>query len=91
MHNQSPRVRRVQTGDGGIVMDIDNGKMFSLNASGSVLFDLLSSGLDDSSIVTQLVRRFEIIPDVAKQDLGDFREALRRVSLLPEDARACVR
>jgi hypothetical protein len=90
MSDQSRRVRRVQTGDGGIVMDIDNGKMFSLNASGSVIFELLSSGLDDSSIVAELVRRFEIAPDVAKKDLGDFREALRQVSLLPEDARACA-
>ena len=90
MPDQSRRVRRVRSGDGAIVMDIDNGKMFSLNASGSVIFELLSSESDDGSIVAELVHRFEIAPEVARRDLDDFRETLRQLSLQAKDARTCA-
>jgi hypothetical protein len=64
-------------------MDIDRGKMFSLNASGSAMFELLAKGLDDETIIGELLRRFEISATVAKQDLEDFRRALQRHALLP--------
>jgi hypothetical protein len=77
------RIRCTHSGYGGIVMDIDRGKMFSLNASGSAMFELLAKGLDDETIIGELAQRFEISATIAKQDLDDFRKALHRHSLLP--------
>ena len=76
------RIRSTHAADGGIVMDIDKGKMFSLNASGSVIFQFLEKGFSEEKIIEELVRRFEIPADVAKQDLEDFRGALKRHALL---------
>jgi hypothetical protein len=76
------RIRSTYTADGGIVLDIDRGRMFSLNSSGSAIFHLMESGLCDDKIVEELVRLFGIPVDVAKRDLNDFRETLKNHSLL---------
>jgi hypothetical protein len=77
----SQRIRHTRNGDGAIVLEIDNGKMFSTNATGAALFELLSSGLDDGAIVAEFVRRFEVAPEVAAADLDHFRAQLRQHSL----------
>ena len=63
------------------MLDIDRGKMFSTNATGAVLFELLSSGLDDNTIVAEFANRFEISTEVAAADLNGFRENLRQHAL----------
>jgi Coenzyme PQQ synthesis protein D (PqqD) len=83
MPAQGSRIRSTHTADGGIVMDVENGKMFSLNSSGSVIFQLLSEHLDEKSIVDELVRRFGISAAVAKRDLDEFRSALNNHALIP--------
>jgi hypothetical protein len=80
---QGPRIRSTHTTDGGIVMDVDSGRMFSLNSSGSVMFQLLTNGLDEKSIVDELVRRFGISAAVAKRDLDEFQSALHSHTLIP--------
>jgi len=82
MPSNRERIRSMHAADGGIVLDIDKGKMFSLNASGSAIFQLLEKGFSEEKIIEELVRRFEIPAHVAKQDLDDFRKALRRHALL---------
>jgi hypothetical protein len=77
------RIRSTHPSGGGIVMDIDRGKMFSLNASASAMFELMAKGLDDEKIVDELRRRFEIPVAVARQDLDDFRNTLHGNALLP--------
>jgi hypothetical protein len=78
----SQRLRHTRNGDGAIVLDIENGKMFSTNGTGALLFQLLSSGLDDKTIVTEFAQRFEVTHEVAAADLTRFRELLGRHSLL---------
>jgi hypothetical protein len=77
------RIRSAHTADGGVVLDIDKGRMFSLNSSGSVIFQLMETGLCEDKIAEELVRRFGISVDLAKRDLNDFRETLRTHALLP--------
>jgi hypothetical protein len=76
------RIRSAHTADGGTVLDIDNGRMFSLNSSGSAIFQLMEAGSCEDKIVEELVRRFGISVDVAKRDLNDFRETLKNHALL---------
>jgi hypothetical protein len=90
MSSGSHRIRSTHTGDGGIVMNIDKGQMFSLNSSGSAIFQLLEKGFGDEAIVGELVTRFEILPDVARSDLADFRDALKSYALSPKPAPADV-
>jgi hypothetical protein len=90
MPSGSERIRSTHTGEGGVVMDIEKGKMFSLNASGSAVFQLLEKGFGDETIVGELVKRFEIQPEEARRDLADFREALKSHALSPQPAPADV-
>lgn len=76
------RIRSAHTADGGTVLDIDKGRMFSLNSSGSAIFQLMETGSCEDKIVEELVRRFGISMDVAKRDLNDFRETLKNHALL---------
>lgn len=78
----SQRLRHTRNGDGAIVLDIEKGKMFSTNGTGALLFELLSSGLDDKTIVTEFAQRFEVTHEVAAADLARFRDMLGRHSLL---------
>ena len=82
MTKLSQRVRHTRNGDGAIVLDIENGKMFSTNATGALLCELLSSDLDDRAIIEEFAHRFEITHEIAEADLNRFRETLRLHSLL---------
>jgi len=76
------RIRSTHTADGGIVLDIDKGRMFSLNSSGSTIFQLIENGFREDRIVEELVRLFGIPADVAKSDLDEFRKSLENLALL---------
>jgi len=76
------RPRSVHTPDGGIVLDIKNGKIFSLNASGSRIFQLLEQGVPREQIVEDLVRHFGIPAETANADLNEFSNALKDRALL---------
>jgi hypothetical protein len=76
------RRRSIHTTDGGIILDINRGKIFSLNASASVMFQLLERGLTEEDIADELVRRFGIPAQQALVDLIDFRKSLDHFSLL---------
>ena len=76
------RIRSTHTTDGGIVLDIDKGRMFSLNSSASAIYQLMETGLCEDKIVDEVVRRFGISVDVAKRDINDFRESLKNYALL---------
>jgi hypothetical protein len=76
------RIRRSQSPDGAIVLDIDKGKMFSLNSSGSVIFQLLEREYSEERIVEELMRLFEISEDVARRDLRDFCDSLKHHALV---------
>ena len=81
MSPKPERPRSVHNADGGVVLDIDHGRMFSLNASGSAIFQLLEQQRTDDEIVSELVERFGITGDIARADLADFRRSLRDYSL----------
>jgi hypothetical protein len=87
MSQGSERPRSVHTADGGVVLDIRSGKMFSLNATGSMIFQLLDQGSTEDQIVKELVRRFAIPTDVAKTDIAQFCEALKGHALLANGGR----
>ena len=82
MKELSHSLRHTRNGDGAILLDIDKGKMFSTNATGAVLFELLAAGLDDATIVAKFAETFHVDPQVAAADLESFRSLLKDHSLL---------
>jgi Coenzyme PQQ synthesis protein D (PqqD) len=83
MLQQQTRIRAVHSAEGAVLMDIDRGKLFSLNGTGSAVYELLSQGLEDQAIVEELTRRFYIPRETAVQDLRGFQEALRLLEVAP--------
>jgi hypothetical protein len=81
MSQEPEQPRSVHTAEGGIVLDIRSGKMFSLNPAGSLIFQLLERSLPEERIVEELVNRFDISIDVARTDLNEFRRALKQHAL----------
>jgi hypothetical protein len=77
MPNELARTRAVHSDDGAIVMNIERGTLFSLNATGSVAYELLAKGFDEQAIAQEIALRFNVSLDTAKQDLRKFLEALR--------------
>ena len=76
------KVRTVHTADGGIVLDVNHGRMFSFNSAGSAIFQLLEQGLSEERIVEEIVKRFGITAELAKRDLSDFCSSLKNHGLL---------
>lgn len=82
MKELSQSLRHTRNGDGAILLDIDKGKMFSTNATGAVLFELLAAGMDDATIVAKFAETFHVDPQVAAADLASFRGLLKNHALL---------
>jgi hypothetical protein len=66
-----------------VILDIDHGRMFTLNCTASVIFQLLERGLREDQIVEKLVQTFHISEDVARSDLTDLCRSLENYALLP--------
>lgn len=81
MSQEPEQPRSVHTAEGGIVLDIGSGRMFSLNPAGSLIFQLLEQSLPDDRIVEELINRFDISVDVARTDLNEFRKTLQQHAL----------
>lgn len=84
MHKISDTVRTAHSQDGAIVLDVRQGQMFNLNLVGSRILELLKNGNSESEIVDRISREFEVSRDVAKSDLREFLEALKKHKLIEE-------
>jgi hypothetical protein len=82
MQRVAVTVRSTHTSDGGVVLDIRQGQMFSLNPIGSTIFELLKGGRCKSEIVNALTSQFEMSKDIAEADVGEFIESLQRLGLI---------
>jgi len=70
--------------DGEIVLDIRLGQMFRLNLAGSRILGLLKSGCDESDIVDDLSREFDIRRDLAEADVREFILLLKQHGLIEQ-------
>ncbi len=77
-------IRSTHNQDGGIVLDIQQGQMFSLNFVGSRIVELLKSGSTESAIVADISREFDVTRDLAETDVREFIQRLRKHGLIEE-------
>ncbi|MHB8527260.1 MAG: PqqD family protein [Candidatus Acidiferrales bacterium] len=82
MFRISGTIRRTQTQDGGIVLDIQHGQMFCLNVVGSKIIDLLERGLDEAQIADQISRAYAADIEIVRTDVRDFIEVLNKHHIL---------
>lgn len=84
MHRVSDTLRAAETQDGAVVLEMRQGKMFSLNVVGSRILELLKTGSSESDIADEISRQFEVSQDIAREDLREFLQALVKNNLIEE-------
>jgi Coenzyme PQQ synthesis protein D (PqqD) len=72
----SNTIRRTRTPDGGILLDVERGQMFSLDPVGSKILDLLDEGCDEAQIVDQVSAVYGQQIEMVRIDVRSFLEAL---------------
>ena len=82
MPRLSDSVRTTHTGDGAVVLDISRGRMFTFNASGSRILQLLNGGVEEKEIARTLVQEFSANPQIAGTDVSEFFTLLRQHALV---------
>ena len=78
MFTISNTIRRTQTVDGGILLDIHHGQMFCLNIVGSKILELMQRGYDESRIAEEISRDYGASKEVVRTDVLEFIETLHR-------------
>jgi len=84
MYRLSDTVRSTHSQDGAIVLDIRQGQIFNLNFVGSLILELLTCGSTESAIVDRISREFGVSRDLAKNDVRDFLQNLKKCRLVEE-------
>lgn len=82
MFKVSSAVRRTQTQDGSILLNIHHGEMFCLNLVGSKILELLQNDYDEPHIVEEISNLCSVSKDVIKGDVHEFIESLRKHHIL---------
>ncbi len=77
MFKVSDAIRRTQTVDGGILLDIHHGQMFCLNIVGAKILELMQRGYDESRIADEISRDYGVSREVVRADVLEFIEILR--------------
>src|SRR5271155_3431568 len=82
MMRVAEEVRSMHTQDGGVVLDITRGKMFSLNPVGSKIVELVRQGYSEPRIADEISRGFGVSREVAAADTREFLDALEKHHLI---------
>jgi hypothetical protein len=80
----SNAIRRTQTPDGAVLLDVERGQMFCLNPVGSKILELLDTGRDEGQIAQQVSEEYSADLDTVRGDVHEFLEALSRGHVLKQ-------
>jgi hypothetical protein len=82
MFQVSNTVRHTKTEDGGVLLDIHHGRMFSLNVVGSRILDLLEKGFDTAQIAAEVSDTYAMDIETVRVDVRDFVRTLQEHNIL---------
>lgn len=72
------RLKIIKQDNGAIVFDKDQGIYFQTNEVGVKILELLSKNKNEEDIVITISDAYSIETDVAKQDVKDFIQSLKK-------------
>jgi Coenzyme PQQ synthesis protein D (PqqD) len=87
----SGTIRRTETPDGAVLLDVERGQMFSVNSIGSKILELVGKGSGEAAIAAQLSATYEADLEQVRADVHEFLEALSRHHILGEGGKAAHR
>lgn len=82
MFRISDTIRRTETVDGGILLDVHHGQMFCLNVVGAKILELMQRGHDESYIAEEISRDYGASREVVHTDVLEFIETLHKHHIL---------
>jgi hypothetical protein len=82
MFRISDTIRRTETVDGGILLDIHHGQMFCLNVVGAKILELMQRGYDESRIADEISHDYGVGREVVCTDVHNFIEHLHKHHIL---------
>ena len=82
MYKVSDAVRSTHGRDGAVVLDVQQGKIFSLNLLGSRMLQLLERGYTEVVITAEISREFNARNEIVRADLKEFVNTLTRHGLI---------
>ncbi len=71
-------LKRLAINDSGFVFDPMSGQSFTVNPCGLELLKLMQKQADVTLINHQILREFEVSPEILERDFLEFSEQLRR-------------
>ena len=84
-----PEVRTTPSDeDGSVLIQLQTGRVFSLNGIGAKIWTMLESGASFDGVVEALNREYEIPSEELRNDLDSFINELARKNLLQVTARS---
>ena len=86
MFTISESVRIAKSPDGGILLDVERGAMFSLNPVGARILELLQQKYSMLSLVAQIRQEFGAPEEMVRGDVEEFLSTLREHGLLANGA-----
>lgn len=89
MFRVSDTIRRTETADGGILLDVHHGQMFCLNVVGAKILELMQRGYDESHIADEISQAYGVDQETVRAHVREFVEVLLRhhiiqVRLVPD-------
>jgi len=78
----SRSVRLTKSDDGGVLLDVEQGTLFSLNSVAARIVELLQARQATASIVRQISREFGASEQLVSTDVADFLRLLQQRGLL---------
>ena len=88
MLNISRSIRFTKGQDGGVLLDVDKGAMFTLNRVGVRILELLQEGQTMPSVVSQISGEFGAPEREVRSDVEDFLRLLSKQGLLEAQRQA---
>lgn len=82
MFRISDTIRRTETADGGVLLDVHHGRMFCLNVVGAKILELMQRGYDEAHIAEEISKVFGVNMAVASTDVHEFIENLQKHHIL---------
>jgi hypothetical protein len=79
-------IRITKGEDGGVLLDVEQGAIFTLNTVAVRIVELLQQGYTSSSIVSQISREFGATEQAVRGDVADFLQLLGKQGLLTGQA-----
>jgi hypothetical protein len=76
MFRISDAIRKTATPDGAVLLDIQRGRILSLNRMGSRVFEMLAGGLDQIQIASEISKDLSVDADQVRSDVRDFIRTL---------------